>query len=530
MKNRLKRLVLYFDSLNFNYKTAFLVFIIAGGMICIIILSQISIFTMKQDFDILFDKRTKSLMQLEHIKDSYKVNIQDTLFDFEKKQINYAQTIEVLQLAQEIIDKNWILYKNQTQLQNREILTTFIKTFIIKEENYYENTSLKSSIIENINKKKELIKNEINKINFSKQDDYFTNINLEINAISIYLTSLINYDLSLAINEKRNTDKIFNTIIIFSIISIFIVFLFSVILSLFIIDNFRKLHNSLEQKVNEKTKELQDLNNYLETKISKEVAQNRKKDIIMFQQARFASLGEMLNNIAHQWRQPLGAITMIIQSFQTKMSLGKLTPDFVDEKVNDALLMANNMSTTLDDFKNFFSPNKIKSEFSIKNCIEHSIELSKYLLIQENIDVKLTIRKDVKINSYYNELSHVFLNIISNSKDALCSNVDKNDRIIKIIVNKFKNHLVVNMVDNGGGIPQDILPKIFEPYYTTKYKSAGTGIGLYMSKQIIEKHMNGEIFCKNIIHKMKNEKVFNCSLFTIKIPLENKNSEHKNDK
>lgn len=530
MKNRLKRLVLYFDSLNFNYKTAFLVFIIAGGMICIIILSQISIFTMKQDFDILFDKRTKSLMQLEHIKDSYKVNIQDTLFDFEKKQINYAQTIEVLQLAQEIIDKNWILYKNQTQLQNREILTTFIKTFIIKEENYYENTSLKSSIIENINKKKELIKNEINKINFSKQDDYFTNINLEINAISIYLTSLINYDLSLAINEKRNTDKIFNTIIIFSIISIFIVFLFSVILSLFIIDNFRKLHNSLEQKVNEKTKELQDLNNYLETKISKEVAQNRKKDIIMFQQARFASLGEMLNNIAHQWRQPLGAITMIIQSFQTKMSLGKLTPDFVDEKVNDALLMANNMSTTLDDFKNFFSPNKIKSEFSIKNCIEHSIELSKYLLIQENIDVKLTIRKDVKINSYYNELSHVFLNIISNSKDALCSNVDKNDRIIKIIVNKFKNHLVVNMVDNGGGIPQDILPKIFEPYYTTKYKSAGTGIGLYMSKQIIEKHMNGEIFCKNIIHKMKNDKVFNCSLFTIKIPLENKNSEHKNDK
>ena len=530
MKNKLRKLVLYFDSLNFNYKTAFLVFIIAGGMICIIILSQISIFTMKQDFDILFDKRTKSLMQLEHIKDSYKVNIQDTLFDFEKKQINYVQAIEVLQLAQEIIDKNWVLYKNQTQLQNREVLTTFIKTFIIKEENYYENTPLKNSIIENINKKKELIKNEINTINFSKQDDYFTNLNLEINAISIYLTSLINYDLSLAINEKRNTDKIFNTIIIFSIISIFIVFLFSVILSLFIIDNFRKLHNSLEQKVNEKTKELQELNIYLETKISREVAQNRKKDIIMFQQARLASLGEMLNNIAHQWRQPLGAITMIIQSFQTKMSLGKLTPDFVDEKVNDALLLAKNMSITLDDFKNFFSPNKIKSEFSIKNCIEHSIELSKYLLIQENIEVKLTIRKDVKINSYYNELSHVFLNIISNSKDALCSNVDKNDRIIKIIVNKFKNHLVVNMVDNGGGIPQDILPKIFEPYYTTKYKSAGTGIGLYMSKQIIEKHMNGEISCKNIIHKMKNDKVFNCSLFTIKIPLQNENSEHKNDK
>ena len=385
MKNKFNSLLSYFDNLNFNYKTAFLVFIIAGGMICIIILSQISIFTMKQDFDILFDKRTKSLMQLENIKDSYKVNIQDSLMDFEKKQINYPQTIEVLTLAQEIIDKNWSLYQDQSQFENKELLTTFIKTFIIKEENYYENNTLKNSIIQNINKKREVIKNEINHITLIKSDDYFINLNLEINSISIYLTSLINYDLNLAINEKRNTDKIFNTIIIFSIISIFIVFLFSVILSLLIIDNFRKLHNSLEQKVNEKTKELQNLNNYLETKISKEVLQNRRKDIIMFQQARFASLGEMLNNIAHQWRQPLGSITMIIQSFQTKISLGKLTSEFVDEKVHDALLLASNMSNTLDDFKNFFSPNKIKSKFSIKNCIEHSIELSKYLLTKESI-------------------------------------------------------------------------------------------------------------------------------------------------
>ena len=154
MKNKFNSLLSYFDNLNFNYKTAFLVFIIAGGMICIIILSQISIFTMKQDFDILFDKRTKSLMQLENIKDSYKVNIQDSLMDFEKKQINYPQTIEVLSLAQEIIDKNWSLYQEQTQLQNRELLTTFIKTFIIKEENYYENNTLKNSIIQNINKKR----------------------------------------------------------------------------------------------------------------------------------------------------------------------------------------------------------------------------------------------------------------------------------------------------------------------------------------------------------------------------------------
>ncbi|AXX95538.1 sensor histidine kinase [Arcobacter ellisii] len=529
MKNKFNKLLNYFDNLNFKYKTAFLIFIIAGGMICIIILSQISIFTIKNDFDILFDKRTKSLMELENIKDTYAVNIQETLNDIEKKQISYEQANEVLKLGLEIINKNWDLYQNQIKVENKELLTTFIKLFIIKEENYYENNTLKSSILKNIDKKMQIIKELITKINLEKNDEFYSNLDLEINALSIYLTSLINYDLSLAINEKRNTDKIFNIILIFSIISIFIVFLFSIILSFYIINHFKHLHNSLEEKVKEKTKELQELNNYLEIKISKEVAQNRKKDIIMFQQARFASLGEMLNNIAHQWRQPLGSITMIIQSFQTKMSLGKLTPSFVEEKVNDALLLASNMSNTLDDFRNFFSPNKIKSEFSIKNCIEHSIELSKYFLNQEGIKVELKVRKDVKINSYYNELSHVFLNIISNSKDALSSNVDKNDRIIKIIVNKFKNSLVVNIVDNGGGIPKEVLPKIFEPYYTTKYKSAGTGIGLYMSKQIIEKHMNGEIFCKNILHKIKDDKVFNCSLFTIKIPI-NEISEKKNDK
>jgi two-component system, NtrC family, C4-dicarboxylate transport sensor histidine kinase DctB len=529
MKNKFNALIFYFDKLKFKYKTAFLIFIIAGGMICIIILSQISIFAIKQDFDILFDKRTKSLMQLENIKDTYQVNIQDTLSDFEKKQISYKQANEILKLAEEIIDKSWFSYKKQIQIQNKDILTTFIKKFVIKEKNYYENTTLKNNIMNNINNKMKIIKNSIFKIDLDtqKKDDYI-NLNLQINSISIYLTSLINYDLSLAINEKRNTDKIFNIILIFSIISIFIVFLFSVILSIFIINNFKQLHNSLEEKVNIKTKELQELNNYLEIKISKEVAQNRKKDIIMFQQARFASLGEMLNNIAHQWRQPLGSITMIIQSFQTKMSLGKLNQSFLDEKVKDALLLANNMSNTLDDFKNFFSPNKIKSEFSIKNCIEHSIELSKYPLIQENIEVRLTIKKDVKINSFYNELSHVFLNIISNSKDALCSNVDKNDRIIKIVVNKFKNHLVVNMLDNGGGIPPEILPKIFEPYYTTKYKSAGTGIGLYMTKQIIEKHMDGKISCKNLLHKIKDERIFNCSLFTIKIPIQNDNRTSEN--
>lgn len=524
MKEKIKSVISYFDNLSFKYKTSFLVFIITGGMLCIVVLSQISTFTIKQDFDVLFDKRTKSLIKLEHIKDTYNVNIQDTLTDVQNNEINMDQAVEVLLLAQQLINKNWNSYKKEILFDESTFyISAFIKKFLITQENYFENDILKKSIINNIDKKLFNIKEELNHVIKQKQQNDFSALNLEINAISIYITSLINYDLSLAINEKRNTQKVFNTIMIFSIISIVLVFLFSIVLSVFIINNFRKLHNSLEQKVEEKTKELTELNAYLEVKISKEVSQNRKKDIIMFQQARLASLGEMLNNIAHQWRQPLGSITMIIQSFQTKMLHGKLTEKFVDEKVHDALLLANNMSMTLDDFKNFFSPDKSKSEFNIKECIDHSVELSKYLLEKENITVKLEIKDNVPLNTYYNELSHVFLNIISNSKDALCSTSNKDDRIIKIIVNKYKDKAVVNLIDNGGGIQEDIVPKIFEPYYTTKYKSAGTGIGLYMSKQIVEKHMNGSISYKNIVHKIKEDDInYNCSLFTIKIPTSNK--------
>ncbi|WP_066161184.1 sensor histidine kinase [Aliarcobacter skirrowii] len=518
----MKKLLKYFDTLKFSYKANFLIFIIAGGMISIIVLSQISIFILKDDFDTLFDKRTKSLIKLQTIKDSYKINIQDTLNEFEKNSLNYEQTIEVLNIAKEIIEKNWSEYKYRLNKDFNNSILSKIKTYFINS-NHYKNQYIKELNIENIDNKMVDIFSSIEKLDKKNSKEYFTNINFNIDSIFVYLGSLVNYDLNLAINEKRDTDNIFKLVTIFSFISIFFVVFFTIILSLFITFHFRKLYYLQEKIVEKKTKELKELNNNLEQKIKLEVAKNRKKDIIMFQQARFASLGEMLNNIAHQWRQPLGSITMIIQSFQTKMRVNKLSPEFVEQKVKDALLLAQNMSNTLDDFKNFFSPNRSKNSFFIKDCVEHSIELSKYFLNKENIKIDLIVKKDKQITTFYNELSHTLLNIISNSKDALVSSVNKNDRIIKIIVNSKKNFLFINIIDNGGGVPDDILPKIFEPYYTTKYKSAGTGIGLYMSKQIIEKHLNGEIYCKNIKLEV-DKKVFKGASFTITIPIfEDKN-------
>jgi signal transduction histidine kinase len=162
----------------------------------------------------------------------------------------------------------------------------------------------------------------------------------------------------------------------------------------------------------------------------------------------------------------------------------------------------------------------------LKECIEHSLELSKYLLKKEKIEVYLYINKDMLIYGYFNELSHVFLNIINNSKDILATKKD-GDKKLLIVVKKSKNFAIISFIDNGGGIDKDIQNKIFEPYFTTKYKSSGTGIGLYMAKQIVETHMNGKISCKNIYHKFGGDKFYDCAMFEVKIPLKDNNGTKK---
>jgi len=511
------------NNINFELKTKFLIFIIAAGMFLIMILSLTSTFSIKYDFDKLFEQRTTLFIKLEDIKDTYTVNIQDTLIDIESQNISLEESKDVIILASQSINSNWYEYKQSTN--NKEVpfiyVSNIIKKLFTTNMNDDQDHILKISIIDNINKKMNKIDTLLSTIKNNENKNDFTKLYLEINAINIYITSLINYDLSLAINEKKDTQHVFNIIIVISIISMILVFLFSIILSMLLINNFKVLHNDQEVNIQGKTKELEELNKSLEKRIALVVKNNRKKDIIMFQQARFASLGEMLNNIAHQWRQPLGSISMIVQSFQTKNSLGKLTDTYINEKTEDALLLAHNMSNTLDDFKNFFLPDKTKEDFFITDCIKHSFELSKYILEKEKITFKILCKVDIKTHNFYNELSHVFLNLITNSKDALCTNVPKDDRMIKVIIREYKEDIHINFIDNGGGIPLEVAQKIFEPYYTTKYKSAGTGIGLYMSKQIVEKHMDGSIIQKNITHKIKDDIKYSCSLFTIKIPTNN---------
>jgi signal transduction histidine kinase len=158
--------------------------------------------------------------------------------------------------------------------------------------------------------------------------------------------------------------------------------------------------------------------------------------------------------------------------------------------------------------------------------IQKAIDLTKYQLSKEKITFTLEMREMVKIHGYENELTHILLNLSNNSRDAL-AHTDINDKKILIIVKETPQNAVISFIDNAGGIKDAIMSKIFEPYFTTKHKSVGTGIGLYMSKQMVEMHMNGKISCKNIQHKMglKEGELQNCTMFTVEIPKENQRRE-----
>ena len=487
----------FLDKLGFFAKTKLLIFVILFSMITIIVLSQYSIFTFKNDIDTLFQKRTVPVVKLENIKDLYKINVYETINQYKNGEINLKQAKEVVSLAKELIKKEWNCYLN------RKLPTSGFEALVIQD----------------ILKLKKRINVQIDEFLKTSNVD-FNELKNNINTINIYLSDIINSNIKKAIEQKNKTDKRFSFVIKASVMSIVIVFVFSISLMILIVENFKKIHVDLEDKVKEKTKELEEINKNLEKRIKKAVEENRRKDKIMFQQSKLASLGEMLQNIAHQWRQPLGSISLILQSIKLKNEMNKLTSEYIDKKTDEALILADNMSKTIDDFKNFFRPDKTKKTLSIKECICHAKQLVSHLLEKYNIEMEVKIKEDIEILGYKNELSHVCLNILNNAIDSL-KNSNIEPKKILIVVKKEKKGIIISIIDNGGGIKEEYLEKIFEPYFTTKLKDKGSGIGLYMAKQIIEEHMGGKIKALNIKHKMDEAEMFDCAMFEITLPIKN---------
>ena len=530
----IQRLNSYLSKTSFLCKTRWILVILIGGMVSICFFTFISLFSLKYDHETIFHRRVAPIEKITGLKNLYIHDTYLVLQELSDSEISAKSIEEKINDIEEKIDSAWFSYLNPSD-ENINVLSRFshwwlgifgfynVKTYEAELLNEDEN-------IKAIDENKQEFKKEISHLIELKKSGQ-TNINYDKAMSNIYkiiylLSSLNEYHIKQANNQKIGTDSAFSRAIVGLIILIAIVFISSLFATYFTISHIRKLHNYLEFDVKKKTKELEDLNSSLEKRIQKEVALNRGKDNILFQQSKLASLGEMLQNIAHQWRQPLSTIMMIIQSFELKYKNGKLTEEFITKKVADAQLLATNMSETLDDFRTFFNPNKSKKMFSLREAIYKSVDLSKYPLEKERISLEIKEFKDIKFYGFKNELTHVLLNLINNAKDALVS--IKRDKKIWIIAKNYENSIIINVIDNAGGVDEKILPQIFEPYFTTKHKSVGTGIGLYMSKQIIEEHMNGKIYCKNIKHKLGSDILHNCAMFVVEIPL-NLNEEKKSE-
>ena len=265
-----------------------------------------------------------------------------------------------------------------------------------------------------------------------------------------------------------------------------------------------KVNKKLKNLVKIKTNRLKIMNQKLANRIKKELEINLEKDRILAQQQKMISMGQMIENIAHQWRQPLSIISTRASTIKLKNDLKMLDKDELNEALEQILNTTTYLSQTIDDFRDFFRPRKEKEMFSLSKAIYKSIELSK--LSFENSDIKLIFEeKDIDIFGYETELIQVFINAINNSKDALTQK-DVEDKLVIINLIEKNTKVYIEFVDSALGIEDDILHKVFEPYFTTKHQFSGTGIGLYMSSEIITKHMKGEIFMKNVEFEYENKK------------------------
>jgi len=275
-----------------------------------------------------------------------------------------------------------------------------------------------------------------------------------------------------------------------------LIILFTGILSFLLSQKINTVFTIYKKNVEKKEYELQDINKNLEKRVTKAINEAKKKDRAMLHQSRLARMGAMLSMIAHQWRQPLSEVSGILMELETANKFKKVDDKMIKESVDESNKLIQFMSHTIDDFRNFFKPDKKKVRFYVDDACNEAISLVGASIKSYQIDLFKKVKCNAVINGYEREFAQVMLNLISNAKDILNQREIKTPRIDVVIDVKDKN-VIVTVQDNAGGVEDEHLDLIFEPYFTTKESSKGTGLGLYMSKMIIEKNMNGELSVEN---------------------------------
>ncbi len=255
----------------------------------------------------------------------------------------------------------------------------------------------------------------------------------------------------------------------------------------------------------------------LEFKVNKAVLINREKDKQLFKSEKMSSMGEMIGNIAHQWRQPLAAISSTTASISLKAQRNKLDNDTAMELSNRISKYSQHLSNTIDDFRNYIKGDRIKSVFSLSHTIDYFLSLMDSSIKNNYINVISDAEMNIVVNGYENELIQSLINIFNNAKDVL---IEKNieDKLIFISTIIIEDKAVIKIKDNASGIPTDVLPKIFEPYFTTNHQSQGTGLGLHMTYNLIVDGMDGTVGAHNVTYEYNGEEHAGAE-FVITLPL-----------
>jgi len=279
------------------------------------------------------------------------------------------------------------------------------------------------------------------------------------------------------------------------------VWLFGITYHLTIDSSFNKLTKLNEQNTL-LVKETQKLNETLEQRVLKAVEEMQEKEQLIQQQARLAQMGEMISMIAHQWRQPLAAISSVMMLVDRNIEVSKYDLAkkesrkdflaFLAEKAHEINENIQYLSATTDDFMNFFNPDTEQEAVLVDKPLKKALKLIKTSMLDKNIEISLQMDAKKRCTLYKNEVMQVLLNILQNATDALIQN-NKEHKAIHISTYDKGQKTFIEICDNAGGIPQNIIEKIFDPYFTTKGKKVGTGLGLYMAKNIIEEHNLGKL-------------------------------------
>lgn len=254
----------------------------------------------------------------------------------------------------------------------------------------------------------------------------------------------------------------------------------------------------IQEELIENQQQLERLNQQLEERISEALKELRFKDKVMIAQGRQAAMGEMINNIAHQWRQPINNVGLLVQNIKADFDAGDLSGEELTQYVDKTMDLIMFMSQTINDFSSFFSPDKMKSSFPASKSIKKVLALTEASLSSRGITVKVDQDgADVLVDGFFNEFNQALLNIINNARDVL---VERSVPcpLIRISAGESEGSAVLRVRDNAGGIGDDIISRIFEPYFTTKEAGKGSGVGLYMAKSIIEERMGGSLSVANV--------------------------------